>query len=256
MSSEVEICNMALQAMGSRSTIASLSEDSNEAINCNILFTPTRDELLQMAQWNFARRTKALGLLKALPGTPENTTSITTTEWSSDWPPPPWLYEYAYPSDCISARYVVGQSLGAVPAGLNASPLAGGRPKRFAIAGDIDASESSIVVILTNTPQAVLIYTGRITQTAVWGASFTQAMVRVLAAKLSMPLAGDKTLMTINYKAANAAILSARMNDGNEGFQVQEIMPSWIAARVATFFVGDGTDDPDPISYPPLYAVA
>jgi hypothetical protein len=47
MTSEVEICNRALDKVGTRSTIASLTEASNEAKICNLIVSaPTRDETL------------------------------------------------------------------------------------------------------------------------------------------------------------------------------------------------------------------
>jgi hypothetical protein len=56
--SETSICNRALNAIGTRSTIASLGEESNEARQCNILYASTRDSLLTMAAWNFARKSQ------------------------------------------------------------------------------------------------------------------------------------------------------------------------------------------------------
>src|SRR6266550_3258916 len=108
MSSEVSICNRALQAIGTRTSIASLTEASIEARNCNLIYADTRDEVLGMAYWNFASKTSYLALLKSAPGTPTNSAS-TATQWSSDFPAPPWLYEYAYPDDCIKMGRVVQQ---------------------------------------------------------------------------------------------------------------------------------------------------
>src|SRR5258708_25919710 len=99
MASEVTICNRALQAIGTRTTIASLTEDSVEARNCNLIYADTRDEVLQMAYWNFAQKTAYLALLKSAPGTPTNASSA-AIQWSAAFPAPPWLYEYAYPVDC------------------------------------------------------------------------------------------------------------------------------------------------------------
>src|SRR3954468_25037564 len=108
MASEVTICNRALQSIGTRTTIASLSELSVEARNCALIYDDTRDEVLQMAYWNFAQKTVYLALLKSAPGTPSNSAS-TATQWTTDYPSPPWLYEYAYPEDCIQLSRIVQQ---------------------------------------------------------------------------------------------------------------------------------------------------
>ena len=53
---EVDICNEALSVMGSRSTIASLTENSAEAIQCNLRYETVRDQLLRLAPWAFAKK--------------------------------------------------------------------------------------------------------------------------------------------------------------------------------------------------------
>src|SRR5438045_8831417 len=108
MASEVSICNRALQAIGTRTSIASLTEASVEARNCNLIYADTRDELLGMAYWNFAAKTAYLSLLKSAPGTPTNAAS-TASQWSSAFPAPPWLYEYVYPYDCIKMGRMIQQ---------------------------------------------------------------------------------------------------------------------------------------------------
>ena len=69
------ISNQALSSIGNRSTIASLTEQSNEAIQANMWFNNTRDELLRMAPWDCAFNYNTLTLITATPGTPENPTN-------------------------------------------------------------------------------------------------------------------------------------------------------------------------------------
>ncbi len=49
-----------------------------------------------------------LNVIFATPGTPENTSSGTTT-WQKGQPPPPWAYEYQYPVDCLRPCFVIPQ---------------------------------------------------------------------------------------------------------------------------------------------------
>lgn len=108
MTTEVDIANLAFQAIGTRTTIASLTENSNSAIQANLAFTNTRDALLRMAQWNCATNWANATLISAVPGTPENTTAGTAL-WAKGLPAPPWVYEYQYPVDCLRPLWIVPQ---------------------------------------------------------------------------------------------------------------------------------------------------
>lgn len=108
MVANVDIVNRALSAIGTRTNIASLSEISNEAINANQLFFSLRDELLRMAPWNCATNYNLLTLITATPGTPENN-ATGQIAWSKTLPPPPWAYEYLYPSDCLRDLFIIPQ---------------------------------------------------------------------------------------------------------------------------------------------------
>lgn len=53
-SSEVDICNLALQRLGAKA-ISSLSEDSTAGRECNRVYAHARDSELRAHPWNFAR---------------------------------------------------------------------------------------------------------------------------------------------------------------------------------------------------------
>lgn len=233
--SETAICNRALSSIGTRSTIASLTENSNEAEQCNLIYAATRDELLQMAFWNFAGKTDYLSLLKSAPGTPSNPTGTTT--WSTAYPSPPWLYEYGYPSDCLQVRYLVPQvqtGYAGVPFMSNQVtmyPYVQGPAARFEIASDTNSQGSRINCVLTNQYQAISRYTMRITDPQLFGPGFVQALVAALAAKLAQPLVGDAKLANQKFQESNYWTVQARESDGNEGLTVIEQQASWILAR-------------------------
>lgn len=239
MANEVTICRLALQAVGARTTIESLEEDSNEAIQCRILFGQTRDELLRKAWWNFARRTVLLTLLKSAPGTAEFTGTATNT-WSSVYPPPPWLYSYALPEDCVKARYIIPQQVAngtTTPlfSGQNfqGTWLVNGAPIKFVLGTDVNDVGEHTKVLLTNQSQAILVYTARVENTDLWDAQFTAAFVALLAAYLANPISGDRALRNDLMSIAVAKILEAATSDGNEGLTVQETMPELLLARGA-----------------------
>ncbi len=233
---EVSICNRALQAIGTRSAIASLSESSIEARNCNLIYADTRDEVLQMAYWNFAQKTAYLSLLKSAPGTPSNAAS-TANQWSTAYPSPPWLYEYAYPTDCIQMSRVVQQiqnyyvGTPYTTGGTSTYPYAVGPGSPFKVMTDTDVQGQQQSVILTNQYQAIGIYTMRITNPGLFGAQFVEALVQALAAKLALALSGQVNMANLKFQQANAVITAARASDGNEGLTVINNMPDWITIR-------------------------
>lgn len=61
VNSPVDICNLGLIACGT-APITSLTDSSVEALLCNAIYGPTRDNLLRMHNWNFATITAQLTL--------------------------------------------------------------------------------------------------------------------------------------------------------------------------------------------------
>lgn len=236
MASETDIANEALILIGARDSIASLDEESNEARTLKRYFSGTRQEVLQMAHWGFAKKTAILAVLKSAPGTPGNTD--TPTSWTSDYPAPPWLFEYSYPTDCLQVRYIVPQVqtgwTGDVPlfsSSQGAYPYVNGPTAKFEIAFDADDDGNQRKVILTNQYQAIGCYTFDVTNTQLFNALFCNALAAALAAKITMGLVGDKELMKANYALANQAIISARALDGNQGVEINDQQAEWILAR-------------------------
>lgn len=117
MTSQVDVVNQALQSYGSRTTVASLSEVSNEATQANIILNQLLLETLRKAPWNCATIFDNLTLITAAPGTSANPSAPTTT-WVRGQPSPPWLYEYSYPVNCLRPLWIVpniSNNLGAIP---------------------------------------------------------------------------------------------------------------------------------------------
>lgn len=88
--SDVIVANMALSHIGAESSIASLSEDSAEANECNLWMEYSRLQTLEAFDWNFSRRHRYLTL--------------------HPHPYPElgqYAFRYVYPSDCIRFRGLV-----------------------------------------------------------------------------------------------------------------------------------------------------
>lgn len=66
MATEVQICNLALTAVGAN-TIVSLGDNTKEAQLCTIFYSMYRDYLLRLHPWNFAQTRVSLPRLVAAP---------------------------------------------------------------------------------------------------------------------------------------------------------------------------------------------
>lgn len=145
----VDICNDALQVLGTRTTVGAgevgpgSTPISNEAIQFNICYARMRDDLLRKAPWNCGMRTANLVYITSSPGTPENTGAATTL-WAPGQPPPPWAYEYQYPVDCLRPCYVIPSTQTGFTSGIpittavtgGASSYWWGQPIRYAVQTD------------------------------------------------------------------------------------------------------------------------
>lgn len=241
----VSVCNRSLLSIGTRSSIASLTEGSTESNACSILFQPTFESLARSASWNCLRQQASLTLLAAAQGTPENVDGT-----SLPLPPVPWLYQYAYPSDCLDVRSIIPALPNTTPAGttplttasnVNAPWITTPYQVNFVVAYSTDSSGSPIVTVLTNLSQAIAIYTVNQANPSIWDSLFSQAMVSSLAAYLVPALALNLPLMQMSIKVAEAAILQARVRDGDEGSTSQDHIPDWIRARnFGVWYGGNG----------------
>src|ERR1700722_8040353 len=190
---------------------------------------------------------------------------------------PPWIYEYSWPIDAVLARYIpvswhfngtgipngnisISQSIpisGTTPSVL---PYIRQHPSRFLVTYDVipnltgaPANWASIpdtsqtmgqalggqTVILSNQPEATLIYTALVTYPDQWDPLFSEAFVALLASRVAMKLCEPKSAPAIRMQQiqlAERALDQARVNDGDEGWNDIQREASWIQTR----FRGDG----------------
>ena len=86
-------------------------------------------------------------------------------------------------------------------------------------------------VILTDQPNASLVYCRDVTDINVMDDTFQEALAAVLRSAICIPLAGDKTLAKMAVELANQKIMEAREGDGNEGLTINDVTPDWIRTR-------------------------
>ena len=196
MASEVDICNLALSHIGTKSTISALNEQSNEARQCNIHYAKARDFVLRVHSWGFADKTLALALL-------------------SD-PPPNWLFKYQYPTDCVTGIEILPEDKAVE------LPI----PYKIGVSADLNSK-----VILTDREDAYFRYTARVTNATLFDDAFVQALSWYLASQLALPLTGDKAIR--NEAARGYLIMSgqAETADLNENEPDPEREASWTDGR-------------------------
>lgn len=229
----LNICNRSLLSIGSQAQISSFNEGSAQANAAATLFTPTFEQLARSAPWNCLRKEAVLTLLAAAQGTPENPDGTTLP-----LPPTPYLYSYAYPSDCLQMRFIM-PSLPAPNAGVpifsvnTSAPtwLPNGGQIPYTVAYSTDVNNNPINVVLTNQSQAIAVYTVNQPNPQIWDSLFQAAMVASLAAYFVPALSLHMPLMSIQIKLAEQMIEQARVRDGNEGVTSMDHTPDWMRAR-------------------------
>jgi hypothetical protein len=156
------VVNAALEEVAAQTQITALTDGSTAAKAALVVYQPTVQLLLRAMDPDFARFTDALGV-------------------ATGTPPPPWTYQYTYPTNCLRLRQV--------------RPLAGSydvndpQPIRSNIAV---ATVSTVLtrIILTNQANALAVYTTSDVTEPQWDSVFSDAVVRRLANPLAMALSG------------------------------------------------------------------
>lgn len=251
------IAAQVLDAIGATYDLGDISEGSREAQVILRAYGQCLRQLLRGANWDFARKTTPLMLLADRTGqTPDVGTVV----------PSGYVYEYAYPQDCMKLRFIQRnhQSPGStfppgnisIPPGVTMIPNLGGndhgsrpRPARFVIATDSNypASPGSLTfdtqgegpnsrtVILTDVKEAHATYTALILYPSQWDSLFRAALVAYLASEVALPLTADKKfgleIRGQQIQIAKMKIEQARLVDGNEGTTTSDISVDWMNAR-------------------------
>lgn len=189
MASVVQICNMALSHIGSDARVASISppDGSVEAGHCATFYDVARTEMLEPGNWAFSLKRAALAQV----------TNPSTV----------WAYAYAKPADCQRALRILRPSIAVTvfTQDLRVEPHTDDRDTApFDIEGE---------VILTNEPDAKLVYVQDVTDSTKFPASFTSALSYLLAAYLAGPIIkgneGVRLGDAMRQRAANMADVSA-----------------------------------------------
>lgn len=279
-----DVVNQSLDAIGHPELmLGDITDGTLAGKTARRIYGQTLRQLLRTAHWAMARKKAKM---EVLADRTQQTLSPQGVPISSAVELP-WRFAYAWPTDCLQPRWLPWTGTlqgGGAPAGniaLPNTPLMTGlnetgagpwlheRPARFLsstsdqfppVVGlsdwdrlpDLDDIEgvglTSRRIILTDVPDAHLVYTMLVTEIELWDALFRQAMVAVLGERLAYPLIPDKkeAIAARNAQMAIAkdAIREARVASANEsGFpQSTDQVPDWIRARRARAGYGGGWD--------------
>lgn len=181
---------MALGWVGTR-TVASESENTQEAIQCGLYWDSSRRMALRDFPWNFAQRRAWLASVDVPSGYERE-----------------YRYAYKLPEDCLKALEV---------------KEGGERKVRFVVAADR--------MLLTDAQDALLCYTADVEQVDDFDDMFAQAMSRKLAAMIVVPLLKNNAQKVQELEQLyRAAIPLAMEADAGEG-QEAEKPDSWLESR-------------------------
>lgn len=249
-----DVCNLALDAIGVEAMIGDISEGTREARVLLRAYSQCRRQMLRAVHWDFARKQADLFMLGDATGQTQNVSTFVAS---------PWTYCYAYPDDCVKARFVPldnGRSSMGIPAGNitlpNSAPLfpnMGAQqsmrmiPARFLIGVDANYPIAGIspeaqnigpqgrTVVWSNVNQAQMVYTADVVSPSQWDSLFRGAFVAYLASEVALTLIRDKklALAIVNRQVGvvKTKVMAARIANGNEASTTTDHTPDWIAIR-------------------------
>lgn len=202
VTSPADMINVALGRIGYKLRVGSLYEGSFAAKKALDIYAQTRDEILRQNDWGFAERDIALVLLKSAP---IGGGYIPPAVWNPAVNPPiGYLFEYTYPSDCLKVRVIKPTPL--------FSPNMDPQPHNWTIANDKNFNPPQ-KVILCNVANALMTYTGQVTDPATWENDF----VELFAAALGRRLAPTLSTMDVEKMEASDEAASMAVAETNQG---------------------------------------
>jgi hypothetical protein len=174
------MCNQALDLVGYTRHIGNIYEGTKAARIALDIWSETRDALLQTMRPDWARQDIRLTLNKSAPAIVNGMADYTGVTWTDGAHPAlPWLYEYAYPTNCIEPLQIKGE--------IRFLPRWRPRANTFRV-----RSLGGSMVILSNQAAAILVCVAKVTDPNLWHEEFIEAMIQILARKFEAELAPQR----------------------------------------------------------------
>lgn len=201
MASVVTIWNLALSHVGDAGQVTSADppDGTVQAARCATYYPIARDSLLELRDWSFGIRRAVLADL----GTPVGA----------------WLYRYACPAGCLRVSKVLQ------------STADGHEPTE---PFTVEADAAGTLTILTDTPEAYVMYVGSVTDTTKFSNLFTMCLSWLLASYVAGPLIKGKAGVTVAdycYKRFSNELAMAASGDASQHQGKSSYVPAGAAAR-------------------------
>lgn len=198
--SNVQIAKLALQHIGDRYDLTSLSDATPEAEQVNLVFDDARDTLQAEHPWKFCR-------------------SFYSPSQLSGTVPANWAYMFAYPPDALRVWRIEH------PMGRNQPPI-----PFDVLRADIGGTSTKVLVSNESAPE--FMYSQKITSALEFSPHFVTALSWKIAHMIAMPLTGNMEVKDRVQREAMTEIAAAKSVDANEGTWIEQSRdPDWIEAR-------------------------
>jgi hypothetical protein len=205
MTSEVEICNIALSNIRA-SSINSLNESSIQAEICKLKYPVLRDRCLRDGPWLFNRKIQALA-------------TVTTEVFN-------WAYSYSYPADCLKIRRMIG-AYEELPSGsanvasrLLDSRVLPNKGYRRQIPYEVFNFDNERV-IGSDQPDLRIDFAAKIVDPNLFSDDFIMALSYLLSAELAIPIVGaelGRSLRSESFQLYTNYLSSAMALDQNDQY--------------------------------------
>lgn len=211
MSSEVDICNLALAHLGDEAGVAAIvpPDGTVQAAHCGRFYPMVRDLLIEAHPWTFAIKRAVVS-------------EVTNPS------PDDWAYAYTLPSGCL--RPLSFLLPGHPEQMLGTDSDMGSHPYI------VEAAEDGTAVLYSNVPAATLRYLARVTDTTKFSPGFVASLARLLAAYLAGPIVKGKEGVAVakaQMQIFTAEFAQAAARNANVGKRSSYMTrsPAWIAGR-------------------------
>lgn len=193
--SDTEICNIALTSLGANN-ITALTENTEEARKCNVMFANLRDEMMESHPWNFAlKRTGSLAL------------SATSPEWE-------YTNRFALPTDCLRVmRTNFETPIQSVSRRLD---------RRWKVEQGY---------LYTDEDDVKILYLARITDPTRQLRTFQMALAARLEAELAFSILQSATIAKVKWELYEIKLRTAKAVDAQEGTPDDQIADEWTDSR-------------------------
>lgn len=206
MTSEIEICNLALTRIGT-GTIVSFEQNAKAASLCNLHYPRSRNACLRAHPWNFAIKKANLAASATAP----------TFEFER---------KFSLPTDCLRVIRTNWEASGSVGTAIY------GFPGENGYAGETVPYRINGRFLETNATEAMIEYVAEITDTNQFDELFVDLLAQRIAAEICMALTDNASATKQMWDIYAVKLAEARLTDAMEGTPREVVdLSGWIAAR-------------------------